>query len=1066
MKILNRNQILFYFFAMIFVSYVSLGYTDNIPPQISYQGKLAENNMPVNGEKSFIFSLMNEQSELWTEPHENVLMKNGIYHVILGAVNPIPLAVFEDQPKVKLKIMVDQVELLPHVDILSVGYAFVAQKAVIADRLSGNTLFVNQTMNVGIGTNDPKQRLDVSGGIHFGYTNNDVPGSIRTDGEDIEFYNGDNWLSLLSSHKTNSVQITAGEDINGSNQPVAVCISKDGVIISQTIKTASANAYGMTKIGASFKTDSGTTEINSISLYLEKYNNPTGVIDISVYKLENNNPLQMPVKSMQLEINRINNGWNFIDFTTSLEVEQSQQYAIVLWVPGGNQDNYVKWFFADSNPYPDGLLLIQSGYNSSWEIDDSKDLMLKIYCDNRVFKCDEHSEFLGISNSQEVAGHAINFQTSGVVNGYTDLHKGMSYYIQEDGSISTNIGDGKHVGIAISDSELLMKNESMWARDSKGIHSINDGNIGIGVKDAKAKVQITNLDDTQDALVVQQKVSGKNFYRMQTISIDQKQSYASDIHPTQNGFLIGGIAYISKGTLLMIEMDNEGNLLWHKNFVNEQFNFRRETYLVTKTGEIIVAGLAMSDQTVNKRIFLVKFDKNGNFIWGKLTAAKNNGVDMDVFLSNDGNITIVGGADGNIFVYKITQNGDFLEEKLYKTSYRLSYYCSTLSTDDSIIVVSNYERQILLLRFDKNFEVKQKTIVYMLCPVKIQSVADGYIILGQTGSQDQTELVKVNKNFEFQWGKHINHHRALDFCITPDNDIIILCFTQQLSMIKLNQENNIQWIRNYGENMHIETIRTHTNGIILGGFYYSSGEHNKIMVINTDFNGIIENCQVCNFNSVLQEGIILDFHPNIKPFSEKLVMSPITPTSEDFVVMSPMTPTSEDFLVKQSYDLKYTNNKMWDGIKKVLIVSKSGKVGIGTETPDHDLQVNGTISSIASYETSDIRYKKELTPIENPLQTIEQITGYRYHWRADEYPEMNFQQTRQIGFIAPEIEKVYPELVFTDNKGISHVDYDKVPAILVECIKDLKKLIEKQQEIIENQQVQINKMNLKIGSMP
>jgi hypothetical protein len=198
---------------MIFVSYVSLGYTDNIPPQISYQGKLAENNMPVNGEKSFIFSLMNEQSELWTEPHENVLIKNGIYHVILGAVNPIPLAVFEDQPKVKLKIMVDQVELLPHVDILSVGYAFVAQKAVIADRLKGDTIYINENLNIGIGTTDPKAKLDISGAIRIGSSETLIPaaGTMIFDHGTNEFkgYNGKEWV-LFSSKQSIKNEITVG----------------------------------------------------------------------------------------------------------------------------------------------------------------------------------------------------------------------------------------------------------------------------------------------------------------------------------------------------------------------------------------------------------------------------------------------------------------------------------------------------------------------------------------------------------------------------------------------------------------------------------------------------------------------------------------------------------------------------------------------------------------------------------------------------------------------------------------------------------------------------------------
>ena len=77
---------------------------------------------------------------------------------------------------------------------------------------------------------------------------------------------------------------------------------------------------------------------------------------------------------------------------------------------------------------------------------------------------------------------------------------------------------------------------------------------------------------------------------------------------------------------------------------------------------------------------------------------------------------------------------------------------------------------------------------------------------------------------------------------------------------------------------------------------------------------------------------------------------------------------------------------------------------------------------------------------------------------------MNFPQKRQFGFIAQELQTEYPELVYTDDQGISYVDYDKMSAILVECVKDLKKIVEKQQQTIEKQQKQIDDMNERFNS--
>jgi len=58
-----------------------------------------------------------------------------------------------------------------------------------------------------------------------------------------------------------------------------------------------------------------------------------------------------------------------------------------------------------------------------------------------------------------------------------------------------------------------------------------------------------------------------------------------------------------------------------------------------------------------------------------------------------------------------------------------------------------------------------------------------------------------------------------------------------------------------------------------------------------------------------------------------------------------------------------------------------------------------------------------------------------------------FEDKSQIGVIAQEIEKIIPELVNTDNKWYKTVKYDKLSAILVEAIKELK--AEKDNEIAE-----------------
>jgi hypothetical protein len=127
-------------------------------------------------------------------------------------------------------------------------------------------------------------------------------------------------------------------------------------------------------------------------------------------------------------------------------------------------------------------------------------------------------------------------------------------------------------------------------------------------------------------------------------------------------------------------------------------------------------------------------------------------------------------------------------------------------------------------------------------------------------------------------------------------------------------------------------------------------------------------------------------------------------------------------------------------------VATLGNVGIGVGAPTEklhvfgNLRVSGTICNTSGTiaACSDIRYKKNFSKIENPLDKVLTLNGLHYDWRVDEFKENNFSKDRQIGFIAQEIEKIFPEMVFTDEKGYKSVDYARLTPVLVEAIKELK----------------------------
>lgn len=128
------------------------------------------------------------------------------------------------------------------------------------------------------------------------------------------------------------------------------------------------------------------------------------------------------------------------------------------------------------------------------------------------------------------------------------------------------------------------------------------------------------------------------------------------------------------------------------------------------------------------------------------------------------------------------------------------------------------------------------------------------------------------------------------------------------------------------------------------------------------------------------------------------------------------------------------------------------KVTIGTSVnPSVMLYVQGTVSATAYVTNSDKRYKTNFKDVENVIPAIKNIRPVFYDWNADLYPEMKFDKARQIGFIAQDIEPLFPEMVQTDNNGYKSVDYGKMTVVLLEAVKEQQKQIESSQE--ENNQL-------------
>ncbi|MCB9248268.1 MAG: tail fiber domain-containing protein [Ignavibacteriales bacterium] len=117
--------------------------------------------------------------------------------------------------------------------------------------------------------------------------------------------------------------------------------------------------------------------------------------------------------------------------------------------------------------------------------------------------------------------------------------------------------------------------------------------------------------------------------------------------------------------------------------------------------------------------------------------------------------------------------------------------------------------------------------------------------------------------------------------------------------------------------------------------------------------------------------------------------------------------------------------------------------------------ITGTISP-----PSDIRYKSNIKSLTNSLEKLINIRGVTYDWKVEEFPKKQFNNRKQIGVIAQEVEEVFPELVHTDDDGYKSVEYSKFTVLLIEAVKEQQKMInelKKQNSEVSTQNSELEK---------
>ncbi|MFH2141659.1 MAG: tail fiber domain-containing protein, partial [Bacteroidota bacterium] len=137
-----------------------------------------------------------------------------------------------------------------------------------------------------------------------------------------------------------------------------------------------------------------------------------------------------------------------------------------------------------------------------------------------------------------------------------------------------------------------------------------------------------------------------------------------------------------------------------------------------------------------------------------------------------------------------------------------------------------------------------------------------------------------------------------------------------------------------------------------------------------------------------------------------------------------------------------------------------GNVGIGTVSPSYLLEVNGTAAKPGGgtwLVSSDERLKDIQGNYYKGLAEIIRLQPVKFNYKADN-PRKLPSDINYVGFIAQDVQKIFPEAVSERNDGFLDFDMHSINVAMINAIKE-------HQQIIENQNSEIELLKMKLNEL-
>lgn len=127
-----------------------------------------------------------------------------------------------------------------------------------------------------------------------------------------------------------------------------------------------------------------------------------------------------------------------------------------------------------------------------------------------------------------------------------------------------------------------------------------------------------------------------------------------------------------------------------------------------------------------------------------------------------------------------------------------------------------------------------------------------------------------------------------------------------------------------------------------------------------------------------------------------------------------------------------TNSTSW--------ATYNGKWPLYLNMENNEARFGGNVYADAFLYWSDKRLKNSIADLENAKNILD-IQPVSFIWKVD--------NKKDIGVIAQEVEKYFPEFVKTDTDGYKAVDYSKLVVPLIGVVKEQEKRIKRLEDLLD-----------------